>query len=28
MGDELIVGADRIGIVVGVPSGGTLEAAE
>jgi len=28
MGDELIVGTDRIGIVVGVPAGGTLEAAE
>jgi len=28
MGDELIVGADRIGMVAGVPAGGTLEAAE
>ena len=25
MGNELIVGADRIGIVAGVPAGGTLE---
>jgi len=28
MGDELIVSADRIGIVAGVPAGSTLEAAE